>query len=107
MRGLFVMVLLCSTATWAAEGHGHMGNWYECKQVSECVVVPAICGGPASVNRAFKDKFNKWANMQAVESGCTRSKDLAAGLRSACEKGNCVVKLPAVKTQPAKAPEKK
>jgi hypothetical protein len=106
MRGLWAIVFLCSSGAWAAEGHGHMGNWYECKQVSDCVVVPAICGGPASVNRAFKDKFEKWAIVQAIESGCKRDKKLSAGLRSACEKGNCVVKHPPAKAAP-KAPEKK
>jgi hypothetical protein len=96
----FLIAQFLISAALANEGHGHMGNWYECKQVSDCVVVPAICGGPASVNRAFKDQFNRWAIQQATESGCTRSKQLAAGLRSACENGNCVVKLPAAKLSP-------
>lgn len=98
--------IFCASGAWGASGHGHMGNWYECKQVSDCVLVPAICGGPASVNRAFKDKYEKWAISQAAEVGCKRSKDLGRGVRSVCEKGYCSAKHPPAPA-PKKTPEKK
>lgn len=86
-RILFLPLLLSSQCFAFA------GSWTECKSDSECIKVPANCGGQSSVNKQLQKEFEDHVAKQAELISCIQltKEEIERDKKSKakCVKNNC------------------